>query len=466
MKKLLRAALICYLLTWLGIFLLIVVLAMTRDRTLWEGLTLFAELFPSPSFQKGFHFLYGIVFLLFLLIRYFVRTFKKQGIRVVLKRLSLFIILPVGLLILGFKAIAHTNTVEDYAYEWDTSVENRTGRSKNLFALDNKQRGMSVFGWQNENKQAISDLLNSNIEWVAVIPFFYQKDEQTNAINMRDSYDRWSRQDSTFIKSIAQLHDKGLRVHLKPHLWMNSGWRSNINLDSQTDWNNWFESYRTNILHYARMAEETQVELFCIGTELKTSVTQQPEKWQQLIKEIKNIYTGKLTYAANWDGEYEEVTFWDELDFIGLQAYFPLTETENPSLEEIEKGWDVHLRMLEQLSAACNKPILFTEVGYRSSAKSTIRPWEWNSLFGKLYQKKSHRTQALAYDALFQKVWSQDWFAGMYIWQWQTRSSPQAAKNSLGFSPRFKPAENIIAKGFATHPTTTQSSVDSLSLPR
>jgi hypothetical protein len=46
-----------------------------------------------------------------------------------------------------------------------------------------------------------------------------------------------------------------------------------------------------------------------------------------------------LTYAANWD-KYDQVSFWDELDFIGIQAYFPLTDQTNPSAEEIKKGWN------------------------------------------------------------------------------------------------------------------------------
>jgi hypothetical protein len=48
---------------------------------------------------------------------------------------------------------------------------------------------------------------------------------------------------------------------------------------------------------------------------------------------------GKLTYAANWD-KYDQVSFWDELDFIEIQAYFPLTAQTSPTAEEIKKGWN------------------------------------------------------------------------------------------------------------------------------
>jgi hypothetical protein len=34
-----------------------------------------------------------------------------------------------------------------------------------------------------------------------------------------------------------------------------------------------------------------------------------PKYWQELILEIRKVYKGKLTYAANWD-EFKRVPFW------------------------------------------------------------------------------------------------------------------------------------------------------------
>ena len=50
------------------------------------------------------------------------------------------------------------------------------------------------------------------------------------------------------------------------------------------------------------------------------------------------MYSGKLTFGANWYLEYEDVTFWDDLDYIGIQAYFPLTKKENQGVDELVKG--------------------------------------------------------------------------------------------------------------------------------
>ena len=376
------------------------------------------------------------------------KTFQERGFKVFLKRFAVFLVMPLTLLISSYKTLVHVNSQEDYEYRWDASVENQIDVSNNCYEIDGLHRGMSVFGWNRDNERAVSELVKNNVEWVAVIPFFGQEDEQTPSVRIRDTYETWSRRDSVHIESINRLHEKGIRVHLKPHLWMNSGWRSNINLTSKSQWDSWFDSYRINMLHFAKMAQESHVELFCIGTELKSSITQQPEKWSHLINEIKTIYEGRLTYAANWNDDLEAITFWDQMDYIGIQAYFPLTTAETPDLETIKNGWDVHIEKLEQLSKTHQKPILFTEVGYKSEASGTIKPWEWGSALSILHKKKSDRTQVLAYEALFQKLWSKKWFAGIYIWQWNIRSREELAAQNLDFSPRFKPAENVIAKWF------------------
>ena len=339
------------------------------------------------------------------------------------------------------------NSNDSVDFEWDMSVENHSGVSNDLYLQDGKHRGMSVFNWRKDHFESINQLIKNNIEWVAIVPFFYQKSDTTKVMRTPMEVGVWSRRDSSFIRVIKELHDRDLHVNLKPHLWMSEGWRSDIMFENDQEWSAWFESYRCNMIHYAKMAEELDVELLCIGAEFKTSIIHQPKKWLALIKEIKTIYSGKLTYAANWDSEYAHVQFWDQMDYIGIQAYFPLTASKNPSLKDIKKGWKSHIKMLEDLSEKYNKPILFSEVGYRSEETATIRPWEWGSSAEVQMSKMSNATQQLAYEALFQELWKKNWFAGMYFWQWHNESSA-SPRDTLDFTPRFKPAENTLAKWY------------------
>ncbi|WP_282087101.1 glycoside hydrolase family 113 [Aquimarina algiphila] len=450
MKKELFSVIKVYLVTWLISILLILSLLLFRaELSLGRSFRELSELLLNSQFLISLHVLFAVLYILFLILRYFIRVYRIHGIKTMSKRLVLRVIIPVLFLFLIFKSIVYANSSENFIYEWDHTVENTGNMIKDHYKIDKKHRGMSVFGWSSDNEKPIIELVKNNIEWVAVIPFIAQKDQYITTMGTPEIIGKWSHRDSVFIKTITQLKAKGIHVQLKPHIWVNDGWRSDIALKSKNEWNVWFDSYRDNLIHYAKMAEETGVELLCVGTELRTSLKHMPDRWTSLIKEIKTIYHGQLTYAANWDGEFELIEFWEELDYIGIQAYFPITKTSKPDLETLKRGWDKHIIQLESLSKAHNKPILFTEIGYKSEVSATIRPWEWGSFLGILYQKKSDQTQHLAYEALFKQLWNKKWFAGTYIWQWDTRTPEDSAPTSLGFSPRYKPAQNTIAKWYA-----------------
>ncbi|TMM56847.1 hypothetical protein FEE95_10120 [Maribacter algarum] len=448
MKSGIKHFLMVYVILWLIAFVVISFLLSRGERSFLDSSAFFFEIASSRRFLIAFHIVFLLCYSLFLSARYFRKVFLTKGKTIFLKQLSFRFILPILLVFTGYKTLAYSNTNDWYTFDWDATVMNENGHVKNLYDVDKKHRGMSVFGWSEDNQEAIDNLVHANVEWVAVIPFLYQKDEKTKLVDIPENPEVYTRRDSSHIRAIQDLHKKGIRVQLKPHLWMNDGWRSNITLDNEVEWEAWFESYRTNILRYARIAEVTDTELFCVGTELKTSIKKQPQKWENLIGEIRQIYSGELTYAANWYDEYEHISFWKDLDYIGIQAYFPLTKVKNPDLKTIEKGWEKHLTVLESFHKKYDKPILFTEVGYRSDADATIKPWEWNQFFGEITKKKSDQTQQLAYEALFNKTWHQPWFAGVYIWQWDNRTMEESAQTDLDFSPRFKPAENILAKWF------------------
>jgi len=251
---------------------------------------------------------------------------------------------------------------------------------------------------------------------------------------------------------IEQVRTAGFKVFFKPHLWVthpsDGKWRSDIFPTNEKNWESWKESYRNFILRYAKIAEQANAEMFCIGAEFSRISVEKPLFWKDLIQEIRNIYSGKITYAANWYNEYEKITFWGELDFIGIQAYFPLVKNKYPSVKQISKGWNKHLRAIESTHKKYNRKILFTEMGYRSTANSAIKPWEWLEDSSILDNPYSVETQANCYEAFFNTVWKKEWFAGVHIWQLRTDYVAKNGKNNLDFTPQGKPAEVVIAKGF------------------
>ena len=112
------------------------------------------------------------------------------------------------------------------------------------------------------------------------------------------------------------------------------------------------------------------------------------EHWRRVVAEARRLYGGPLTYAANFD-QYEAVGFWDELDLIGINAYFPLRRWELPGLpvadleEQLAAGWRRVLSGIDGLRrerGLDDRQVLFTEIGYVARANATIRPWASDGL--------------------------------------------------------------------------------------
>ena len=424
-----------YLSTWLLAFLFFLFNAFNGNISWNRLIGSFIDFGSSASGLLFIHVTFLFFYVIFLILKYFISVYKEHGFLTFLKRLTFRLIIPLIFVVYGFKFVIEKNSREDFNYAWNYSIENNTNTPKKSFLTDSKIRGMSVYQAGRNKNINVSALIRTNIEWIAIIPYFYQKDEQTKNINHPAEVGIWSRRDSTFIEEIQKLRKRGFYTMIKPHLWMSSGWRSNINFETKEDWNYWFDGYRKNIVHYAYMAQKTNAELLCIGTELESSLQNVPERWNDLIKEVQSIYTGKLTYAANWNDDLQSSPIWNQLDFIGIQAYFPLTKDSGPELSQIKEGWNQHIPKLASLSAQHQKPVLFTEVGYRNDLYATVNPWEWESFYKRLYKRKSDRTQQLAYQALFEKLWDKPWFAGVFPWEW----------SSSDFPIYKKPAQNTIA---------------------
>jgi hypothetical protein len=242
---------------------------------------------------------------------------------------------------------------------------------------------------------------------------------------------------------IKKAHKLGLKIMLKPHLdILNSEegyWRADIGFYDEPSWEEWFREYAGFILHYAKIAEKYDVEIFCVGTELSFT-TQKTYFWEQVINEIRNTYKGKLTYAANWDN-YSSVGFWHKLDYIGIDAYFPLTYKRDPSLEDIKDGWRKWVCEIDIWYAKVGKPIIFTEIGYSSSRNAPSEPWKDG------YGNADVNMQAKCYTAFFDIVWKQPWLAGVYWWRWAPTIFG-GGEHNRHFTPLKKPAAKLIESNY------------------
>lgn len=337
-----------------------------------------------------------------------------------------------------------------FSFSQELRFENSASSFNSTNEEDEKQKGMHVFG--RIDSVGLQPLIKSNVEWITLVPFGYQDNCDSDSVKYyHPTRNTHLDIDTLWTDHIETAHALGFKVFFKPHIWIykpaDGKWRSDIFPTNEKGWEVWKKSYREFISLYAKIAEKNNVELFCIGTEFTKLALKKPVFWKTLIQEIRSIYSGKITYAANWYNEYEKITFWDELDFIGVQAYFPLVKNKYPNVQQISKGWKKYLSSLKKVHRKFDKKILFTEMGYKSTPDSAIEPWTWLPYTRTQKQPVSTETQVNCYKAFFQTVWKKKWFAGVHIWQWHTNKNT-GGTNNLDFTPRKKPAEQIIAEEF------------------
>jgi hypothetical protein len=283
-----------------------------------------------------------------------------------------------------------------------------------------------------------------NAGWVAVMPYAFG---QANSPALRFDIDTqwWGERFEGIQAIIHHAKQEGLKVMLKPMVWVQGSWVGGFDLESEAQWKQWEASYRTYIMELAAIAADEKVDLFCVGTEFKVAVRKRAKYFRALVDELKLTYAGKVTYAANWD-DFLTVNLWDKVDYIGVDAYFPLSPSQSPSVSELKTAWLDPMRKLAQLYKVYQKPILFTEFGYRSIDQCCWEQWLRENLPND--QFVNLQNQQNAYQAFFESFWNKPWFAGVFLWQWYIHhAQPGGAKDS-DFTPQNKPSAALIADWF------------------
>ncbi len=297
-------------------------------------------------------------------------------------------------------------------------------------------------------QEHITPVAKINANYAAIMPFGFLKDLQHPEIVFNTDR-QWFGETSEGAKQYAgELRKKGLKIMLKPQIWV---WRGEftgyIKMTNETDWKALELAYTKFALNHAQLAQEMKAEIYCIGTELEQFVSNRPDYWKNLIKNIKKIYKGKLTYAANWD-EFKRTPFWKELDYIGVDAYFPVSNSKTPTVLECLEGWENHKEVIKRISDANDsKPVLFTEFGYRSVDYSGKKPWRSDRSMSQVnFEAQTNTTQAL-----FETFWNEDWFAGGFLWKWYHNHDQVGGENNNRFTPQNKPVEVLIKNHYETY---------------
>jgi hypothetical protein len=273
--------------------------------------------------------------------------------------------------------------------------------------------------------EMLQEIKRYGVNSIALVPYGVSRRGQ-----LEIRFGHWER-DEDIVQVAAEAQRLGFRILLKPQIWVPGTFIGDLDFPTTHERTAWFAQYRDFITHHARLATRIRADIFCIGTEL-SKLSRYDTEWRRLIREVRTIYKGALTYAAVQGPEFETLKFWDALDYIGLNNYYPLpddlsTATVVAKVEAVQKRF--------------RKPVIFPEAGFSSLEAPHKAPWD------ETRRKLSMEDQARCYEAVLKGFWGKPWFAGVYWWKVGTNGfgGPQDGSHT----PWRKPAMEVVRRWYS-----------------
>ncbi len=252
----------------------------------------------------------------------------------------------------------------------------------------------------------LTEIRSTGANWIAIHP--YAGIQEDGGIRFRDS----GSTPQFLRRPVEEAHTQGLKVLLKPHLayWRSSfKWRGDIRFEGPESWKRFFEDYSRWIQYLIEAVPDADG--LILATELDATLDHERE-WRRILREVRAIYHGPVSYAANWT-DYQRVPFWDDLDAVGIQAYFPVADADNISEKAIRANWGGLMTRLRNFSEEVRRPIIFTELGYNRSYEAPVRPWDHRT-----DDEGASAIQQASLRLALEAVRKEASVLGSFLWKW------------------------------------------------
>jgi hypothetical protein len=283
---------------------------------------------------------------------------------------------------------------------------------------------------------SLQDLAATGANTVVFLVTAYQETSRSSAVGARAGL---TPSDLSVLQARAHAASFALEPALKLHVdVMDGSWRGFIDPEHPELW---FEAYTLFAMFWADFAQTAGFTELVVGTELAT-LSQREGEWRRLLQAVRSVYSGKLIYAASWD-EAENIEFWDALDAVGIDFYFPIAHRPDCGRFELLAGWQPWLERLVLLHEKTGLPVMLTEIGYMSRDGAGMDPPRFDGASAIDLEE-----QADLYWAALAATARESWITGIYWWNWPALQP--GGPSSSDYTPRGKPAADILRKAWAT----------------
>jgi len=271
--------------------------------------------------------------------------------------------------------------------------------------------------WASDAFAADLDRLRElGVNWVAIHPYASIRSDGTVESRRFDP----AAPPAWITRPIAEAHARGMQVLVIPHLayWGSPwSWRGAIDFAGEAELRRFFDTYQAWIVGVARAA--AGADGFCIANELELLAVHERE-WRAIIAAVRGATSARLTWAAQWSG-YRQVAFWDALDAVGVQAYFPLSERADPPADELARAWQPIVDELREFHRRTGKPVVFTELGYRAALDAAREPWAYDEAAegGGAERARAEAVQERCLASALAAIEPERaWLRGCFLWKW------------------------------------------------
>lgn len=294
-------------------------------------------------------------------------------------------------------------------------------------------------GWS--YRPLLEEIAATGADHVELVVAWYQNDAASTEIF---EHPRYTAPAPAVAAAVADARALGLAVTLFPIVRLaaprtSDEWRGTL---APRDRAAWWRSYTARMVGLARLAQQSGAAVLSVGSELSTldGAADRPA-WAALVAAVRRVFSGRLMYSGNWD-HFRDVAIYDLVDVVGLCGYFALTLPGAPStVDDLTRGWrDVRVE-LDRFARARGRPIVFTELGYRSIRGSAAAPWDEGTP-GTVDLDEQRRAYA-AFRRVFRDA-PPSRFGGVYFWNWYGWGGP----TSRSYTPRHKPAADELRAFF------------------
>ncbi len=268
--------------------------------------------------------------------------------------------------------------------------------------------------------------------------------------------------DEDLNRSIQLAHNNGLKVFLNPSLW--SFQEDQHYADhNQTWWDNFERAWRPILLHYAKLAQDNNVEMleFKMWYDIDSINTNEANKTNplanQLLTDIAAQYNGEIaTQSVCYDHSKPILDIFnsDKIDYLAINIwpYYPwhLGNSKDDNVSQIYNNLDSNLTYCHQFYTDNNitKPIIIEQLSSASYDGAIIQAITDDEAIDSFHENNISvvldlQEQADMIEASLHSISQQNWIVGNFVFTYFFWDSIGKDINVRG-----KPAQKVIKKWY------------------